>query len=112
MTRTNDPLDLTLRELLASLLREHPPSDPDPWVDLRKEGWPCRRIAEAAKRGECKVSRVGRRLLMRRSELNAWIDRHQIEVEPDQERAAPPSRIAHLLESADHRSLLARRRKP
>ena len=109
MTRADDLVDLTLRDLLERLLADRRDADADPWVDLRKEGWPFRRIVAAAKRGECKVSRIGRRLLMRRSELDAWVDRHEIEVETEAASREPPEHIAHLLRREGYGPMRRRR---
>jgi hypothetical protein len=73
-----DPLDMTVRELLAMLVDRVGGSANDEWVNIRSEAYPWRRIVAAAERGECEVSRVGRRLMMQRSELSRWLARHRI----------------------------------
>ena len=93
-----DPLDMPLRAFLARLAAPSAAADPDPWVDIRSDRWPWRRIVDGAERGECVVARVGRRLLMRRSELDAWIERHRIVPRAAEREAKPvPSRIAHMV---------------
>ena len=61
---------MTLRALLEALAEHTGRSANDEWVNIRGEVYPWRRIVAAAERGECEVIRVGRRLLMRREELN------------------------------------------
>lgn len=73
-----DLLDLTVRELLATLSTAAVANDPGEWINIRDERYPWRRIVAAAERGECEVSRVGRRLMMRREELNRWLSRYRI----------------------------------
>lgn len=100
---------MTLRTLLERLLRERPREQSyDAWVNIRDERWPWRHIVAAAERGECSVSKVGRRLMMRREDLDAWLAAQAIqpmgkerpkskpesESGPNAERKAA---VAHLL---------------
>jgi len=72
-----DPLDMTVRELLMTLTRLG--GHADEWINIRDERYPYRRILRAIDSGESvEVCRVGRRLLMRREELNRWIEAHRI----------------------------------
>jgi hypothetical protein len=77
-TPVGDPLDMTVRELLAALVARAGGSANDEWVNIRGEVYPWRRIVAAAERGECEVSRVGRRLMMRRDELDKWLAARRI----------------------------------
>ena len=71
-----DPLDLTLRDLLERMAAQRPD---DGWVNIREQPWPWRQLVAAAERGEAAVSRVGHRLLMRREELDRWLDTQRIQ---------------------------------
>lgn len=46
----------------------------DDWVDAADAPVPQRTIRDAVRRGELTGSRAGRRLLVRRSELDRWIE--------------------------------------
>ena len=74
---SRDPLDMTVREFLEKLLAGHSVDDIG-WVNIRSPEWPWQSIVSAAERGEVRVSRVGRKLLMRRDELDKWLDAHCI----------------------------------
>lgn len=65
-------LDMTLRSLLERVL-DRAASEDYEWVNIRDPRYPWRHIVAAAERGECKVSRVGRKLLMQRGELNKFL---------------------------------------
>lgn len=85
-----DPLDMTLRDLLTTLVERRGVANDSDWINIRGDVYPWRRIVAAAERGECEVSRVGRRLMMKREELDRWLARHRIgptsktkKVEPD-----------------------------
>lgn len=73
-----DLLSMTVGELLTHVVeylgRAQHSAESDPWVDIRTPEWPHRRILASAQQGEVHVAKVGRRLLMRRSELNRWLD--------------------------------------
>jgi len=100
-----DPLDLTLREFLTLLVERGSPSGNDDWVNIRRDPYPWRRIVAAAERGECEVSRVGRRLLMKRSELDKFLARKGItpkNVEPKTE--TPPTDIEASVQRALRRN--------
>lgn len=101
----NDPLDLTVRALLERLLaaQQHESSG---WVNIRDKQWPWRHLVAAAERGEVKVSRVGRKLMMRREELDSWLDAQRIQ--PRSREAAKPEpagdeHLTRLLEGAGFR---------
>lgn len=72
-----DPLDITLRALLERILAPKPAND-DGWVNIRGERYPWKYIVASAELGECKVTRVGRKLMMRREELDRWLDARAI----------------------------------
>jgi hypothetical protein len=72
-----DPLEMTLRELLEALVARAGSAN-DEWINIRSEDYPWRRIVAAAERGECEVSRVGRRLMMQRSELAKFLAAQRI----------------------------------
>jgi excisionase family DNA binding protein len=107
VTANDDPLDLTVRELLTRIVDRAPASsvDPDPWVDAAAcpVGW--RHVLDAARRGELEASRIGRKVLVRRSELDRWLAAHRVEVRAAVAPAEkpPPSRVAHILEAAGYR---------
>jgi hypothetical protein len=74
-----DPLDLPLRELLALLLNaKTQPSNDAGWVNIRTDDLPWRQLVAAAERGEVLVSRVGRKLLMKRADLDGWLEKQAI----------------------------------
>jgi hypothetical protein len=85
-----DPLDMTVRELLAVLVERADDSANDAWINIRSEAYPWRHIVASAEKGECEVSRVGRRLMMRREELNSWLSRRRITAASKQKRDATP----------------------
>jgi hypothetical protein len=89
-----DPLDMTLRELLCALTNTSAPAanDADDWISIRSEAYPWKRIVAAAERGECEVSRVGRRLMMQRSELSRWLARHRIGPGTKKAKAEPDAK--------------------
>lgn len=76
----NDPLNLPVRVLLERLLDAQKPDAE--WVNVRDDLWPWRHMVAAAERGECAVSRVGRKLLVRREELNRWLATYKIPARP------------------------------
>jgi hypothetical protein len=100
-----DPLDMTLRELLAALAERLSTAEsvaPDPWEDI--QGTPLkRRLVRAAARGEVQLHRIGRQLLIRRSERDRWIEKHAISAtKRRRERLAPAEgefepRVAQLI---------------
>lgn len=101
-TKRDDPLDLTLRALLERLLAAQ--RDDSGWVNVRGDQWPWRQLVAAAERGECSISRVGRKLLMRREELDRWLALHAIRPRGEAKRATEPANpVAHLLEDAGYR---------
>lgn len=68
--RERDPFDISLREFLISITQRGVVDD---WINIRGNNYPWRHIVRAADRGECKISRVGRKLMMRRDELDRWL---------------------------------------
>jgi excisionase family DNA binding protein len=104
-----DPLDLTLREVLARVLAERTQStDAGAWIDCADSAAcpiPWRRVLEAAQRGELEASRVGRRVLVRRVELDRWIASKQIKprARATDSPQQPASRVAHLISAAGYR---------
>lgn len=88
-----DPLDMSLRDLLATLVeRGGATANDGDWINIRGEVYPWKRIVAAAERGECEVSRVGRRLMMQRSELSKWLARHRIGSGPKKVKPAEPAK--------------------
>lgn len=78
-------MDITLRQLVERLQTE----TPQDWVSIRSDLYPWRRIVAAAERGEYEVSRVGRKLLMRRAELDRFLAAHRIapkQPKPEEEK--------------------------
>lgn len=102
----NRLLDATLRELLARLLDARSADvEADPWIvaDSPRCPIPWRRIVDAARRGELVASRIGRRVVVRASELDAWIARQRIEPQAQKKaEAAAPSAVAHILAGAGY----------
>lgn len=86
-----DPLDMTLREFITSLSSGLAAvSSPDDWVNIRDDArYPWRHIVAAAERGECQVSRVGRKLLMQRAELDKFLSTRRIVPRREPENDAP-----------------------
>lgn len=73
MTDAEKLLARPLGEILALLLAREPAAAT--WIDIRDPASPVpyRAALAAARRGELSVHRVGRRGLVRREELDAWI---------------------------------------
>jgi len=70
-------------EVVAALelLMRHfavPAADADPWIDAAKAPLPQRAIRDAVRRGELVGHRVAHRLLVRRSELDRYIEAHRV----------------------------------
>ncbi len=98
-----DPLDLTVRDLLASLVQTPSAADPDPWVDPRARDLH-RPLLAAAQRGEVALSKIGRKFLIRRSELDRWIALQRVPAETSEPQpTAAASPVAHILERAGYR---------
>lgn len=94
-------LQLTLRELLAMLVG--PPAEQrDEWVDPRSEACPVakRAVLDAGRRGELALRKVGRRVLVRRSELDRWIDAHPL--------GQPPAYVSAVKARETHMERLMR----
>ncbi len=79
-----DLLSITLGELLALAGEQLAPrsAESDPWVNPSKCEISERQVRKAIRSGELRAYRVGRRLLVRRSELDAWIARPEHRVQP------------------------------
>lgn len=89
-----DPLDMTLRELLECLS----PQPEHEWINVRTDDLPWRQLVAAAERGEVTVSRVGRKLMMRRRDLDRWLEAQAIEAPAPKAKPVPESsKVAHLL---------------
>jgi hypothetical protein len=104
--KPTDPLDLTVRALLERLLAGADPAGGDGgWVNVRDERWPWRQLVAAAERGEVSLSRVGHRLLMRRAELDRWLDGQRIRPRRPAAEPTPPrdEHLTRLLEGAGFR---------
>jgi hypothetical protein len=93
-------LDMPLRSFLERLVADR--GADSGWINIRDEQWPWRHIVAAAERGECHVSRVGRKLLMRREELDRWLALHTIPVRTQATKPEPDddNPVGHLLERA------------
>lgn len=85
-----DPLDMSLRDLLVALVERSSVANDADWIDIRGGTYPWKRIVAAAERGECEVSRVGRRLMMQRAELTRWLSRHRIGPGPAKKTKTEP----------------------
>jgi hypothetical protein len=96
-------LDLTLRDVLAQLLGSGASTELDNWIDPRSTACPApyRTVLSAARAGDLVLCKVGRRLLIRRSELDRWISTQTIRAQPasDPIPAAAPDGIAHILQA-------------
>lgn len=101
MKPERDPLEMTLRELITSLsggcASEASPND---WINIRDERYPWRHIVAAAERGECQVSRVGRKLLMQRSELDRFLSARRIVPRHEPANDAPEGEYADVVQRA------------
>ena len=97
MTR-DDFMRMSVGDLLT-MLGSQPKADADPWVDPKccKEA-AFRELLNAGKRGELALSKVGRRYLVRRSELDRWIALQRVNGDMRQPTAAGSS-VAHILEA-------------
>lgn len=95
-----DPLDMTLRELLHRLLDARSPMESE-WINVRTDQLPWRQLVAAAERGEVELSRAGRKLMMRRSELDRWLDSQRIgpsaPATTTEAQPKPPGDVSHLL---------------
>ena len=104
---TPDPLDLSLRELLRRLLTAGSPADSE-WINVRTDQLPWRQLVEAAERGEVVVSRVGRKLMMKRHDLDRWLEAQAIGRRRGTEKAQKPAHeadISHLVQRAGYGGL-------
>lgn len=101
---TDDPLEMTVRALLERLVANQQ-VDSD-WVNVRGDQWPWRQLVAAAERGEVQVSRVGRKLMMRRQELDSWLSKHFIKKHQPGDLSAKDEDDEHvmsLIEGAGNR---------
>src|SRR5262245_38194082 len=96
---------MTLRTLLAKLLeRENAPVALD-WINVRCDDYPWRHLVAAGERGELTVARVGRKLLVRRPDLDRWLESRAIRRRASPSslpEALPVDRVGHLLEAAGY----------
>lgn len=86
---------VTTREQIAELVR--PVTSPDDWLPLREIPVPYRAALDAIRAGGLTASRVGRAYLVRRRDLDAWLE--VCRVTPDQPRMStePASLGAQVL---------------
>lgn len=98
-------LDMSLRDVLDALrelLGSHASTSPDDWISIRNDTYPWRHILRAAERGDVAVSRVGRKLLMQRSELTKFLSGHRLPPRAKEPESPKPedefgSSVAHAL---------------
>jgi hypothetical protein len=81
-------MEMSLRSLLERLLAGHETPDSG-WVNVRSDELPWRHIVAAAERGEVHLSRVGRKLLMRRVDLDEWLGRQRVSPRAEKKEALP-----------------------
>jgi hypothetical protein len=104
-----DPRDVTVRELFEMFEKVVAAANraTDTWVDIRDRKLPWRHIVAAAERGEVKVSRVGRKLLMRQTELNKWLDMQNVQKnrpkEPSNQLPSVEDHVSEMLAEAGYR---------
>lgn len=95
--------DLKVGELVEILATRLQRSDElNVWIDVRNSQWPWRQLVSAAERGEVDLSRVGRKLLIRKNELDRWLATKRIESHAAREKTAESSmdrsnNVDHLL---------------
>lgn len=96
------PLVEGLRELIAQTIHDVlEAQDPDPWIDTRSDRCPVghQHILAAARTGQIDAFRVGRKTLVRRSALDAWIQRAEHREKSLLEAAPAPKSVEHILSS-------------
>lgn len=77
-------LEEHLRGLVREeLARERMRGGADEWIDLRTVAGPKRRLYDAARSGELPARKVGRHWLVRRRDLDAWVEAHPAPVKPE-----------------------------
>ena len=83
-------LGLTIKELLDRLTSEvaRDPNATAGWVNIRKEGFPWRHMVMDAERGHAEVSRVGRKLMARETEIDRWLSTKDIRQQQESKAAA------------------------
>ncbi len=109
--REPDLLDLPLREVLARLATPSAPIEADPWVDPRACEAPFREVLAAGKRGELALFKVGRKYLVRRSELDRWLALPEHRVTACAEKKGE-SAAQHLLDRYGYRRVDRQGAKP
>lgn len=95
-----DLLAMTVGQLLERLLSAAPAAEADRWVDIREQGLaPHRVLLDAAKAGELALYKVGRRTLVRQSELDRWVQlpQHRVTEQLVDTEPEVASGVAHIL---------------
>jgi hypothetical protein len=105
-----DVLDLPLRTVLDRVFGQQTQrADDSEWINVRTKDWPWRHLVAAAERGEVTVSRIGRKLMMRRRDLDRWLESQRIPERAQRDvapaRTEQPSGVAHILEAHGYRKL-------
>lgn len=78
-----DLLEEHVRELVRKeLSRERSRADADEWVSLRDVAGPKRRLYDAARSGELPARKVAKHWLVKRRDLDAWIEAHPAPTKP------------------------------
>ena len=95
-----DPLDMTLRELFQRILDVRASTESG-WINVRTQQLPWRQLVAAAERGEVEVCRVGRKLMMRRNELDRWVALQKIgpaeRTSTATSQSKPTNDVSHLI---------------
>lgn len=100
-------MDLSIRQILERLISN--PANETDWIDIRSPLYPWKHIVAAAERDEACVSRIGRRLYMRREDLDRWMKKHFIPKRPGSALKFPksaeptPTPVEQMLMSAGFR---------
>lgn len=77
-------LEEHIRELVREeLTRQRMRGGEDEWVDLRTVAGPKRRLYDAARNGELPARKVGRHWLVKRRDLDAWVEAHPAPAKPE-----------------------------
>lgn len=94
--RLEDIVRAIVREELA---RERTRGGADDWLDLRAVAGPKRRLYDAARSGELPARKVGRHWLVRRRDLDAWVEAQPapVKAEPIPDEANIEAELARRL---------------